>query len=336
MERKVRGTNLIKLFRILELFSKSGGTTLKEISETLDIDRRSVYRWIDLVEELGFPIYDDKIPLEKKKRWKLQETYLNKYKAMQSPVMNMTLSEVISLYLLKGEEKIYKGTGIERTINSAFEKMETLVPANLSKQFSKIKTLFISSSKFAKDYSDKEKVIDTLTDAMLKQKTSYVKYHSYYDDKVKEYNIDPLNFFENKGGLYIFVNKTDLNEIRTLAVERIQNLKITELSFDYPKNFDPEERLNLAFDIVCDVPIEAKIWFSADQARYIKERKWAHDQKITKNRDGSIVLELNTSGWDDIKRWVLSYGSEAKVLKPTKLQKEIIAELEASRKIYKN
>ena len=175
-----RGTNLIKLFKLLELLSKPGGTTLKAISDNLNIDRRSVYRWIDIVEELGFPLYDDKLPFEKKKRWKLEESYLKKYKSIQSPVMNMTLSEVISLYLLKGEEKIYRGTEIEKTINSAFEKIGTLVPANLLKQFSKIKTLFIASSKFAKDLSGKEEIIDSLTDAMLKQKTCYVKYHSFY------------------------------------------------------------------------------------------------------------------------------------------------------------
>jgi len=331
----MRGTNLLKLFRILELFSKSGGTTLKEISETLDIDRRSVYRWIDILDELKIPIYDDKIPLEKKKRWKLEETYLKRFKAMQSPVMNITFSEVISLYLLKGEEKIYRGTEIEKTLNSAFEKIGTLVPANLLKQFSKIKTLFIASSKLSKDYSGKEDIIDSLTDAMLKQRTCYVKYHSFYDDKIKSFKIDPLHFFENKGGLYLFVNTTRFKEIRTLAVERIEELKITDASFRYPKGFNPEERLNTAFDIVYDKPIEARVWFSANEARYIKERKWAHDQKIINKRDGSIVLELNTSGWDDVKRWVLSYGSEAKVLKPVKLRKEIIAELEASRKIYK-
>jgi len=183
--------------------------------------------------------------------------------------------------------------------------------------------------------SDKEEIIDSLTDAMLKQKTCYVKYHSFYDNKIKNFKIDPLHFFENKGGLYLFVNTTRFKEIRKLAVERIEELKITDASFRYPKEFNPEERLNAAFDIVDDEPMQVKIWFSADQARYIRERKWANEQKITNKRDGSIVLELNTSGWDDVKRWVLSYGSQAKVLKPTKLRKEIITDLEASRKIYK-
>jgi len=331
----MRGINFIKLSRILKLLSKPGGTTIEEISENLEIERRSVYRWINTVGELGFPLYDDKIPLEKKKRWKLEETFLKRFDSMKSLVMNMTLPEIMSLYLLKGEGKIYKGTEIEKTINSAFEKMGVLVPANLLKQFDKIKTLFVSPSKLAKDYSGKEEIIESLTEAMLKQNTCYIKYHSFYDDKIKDFNIDPLHFFENKGGLYVFVNVAKHDGIRSLAVERIQELKITESSFDRPEDFDPEERLNAAFDIIYDDPIEVEIWFSADQAKYVKERIWATGQKIINEKDGSIILKMKTSGWRDIQRWILSYGSKAKVLKPDELRKEIIAEIEATGEIYK-
>ena len=67
----MRGRNLIKLLKALELFSKPEGTTIEEMAEHLEVDRRSVYRLISLSEELGFPIYDEKIPLEKDKRWVL-------------------------------------------------------------------------------------------------------------------------------------------------------------------------------------------------------------------------------------------------------------------------
>ncbi|MDT8318108.1 MAG: WYL domain-containing protein [bacterium] len=46
--------------------------------------------------------------------------------------------------------------------------------------------------------------------------------------------------------------------------------------------------------------------------------------------DGSIILEMKTSGWWDVKKWVLSYGAEAKVLEPEKFRDEIAAELEKS------
>ncbi len=55
----MRGKNLIKLLKAIELLSKKEGTTIEEMADHLEVDRRSVYRMINLVEELGFPIYDD-------------------------------------------------------------------------------------------------------------------------------------------------------------------------------------------------------------------------------------------------------------------------------------
>ncbi|MBI3755524.1 MAG: WYL domain-containing protein, partial [Deltaproteobacteria bacterium] len=66
-----------------------------------------------------------------------------------------------------------------------------------------------------------------------------------------------------------------------------------------------------------------------EQARYIKERQWAKEQKIKEQKDGSIILEIKTSGFWDVKKWVLSFGAEARVLKPEKLRKAVIEEMKA-------
>ncbi len=131
------------------------------------------------------------------------------------------------------------------------------------------------------------------------------------------------------------MNTTAFGEIRTLAVERIQEITKTGSSFEYPKDFDPEELLESAFDIVYEDPIDVKIWFSANQARYIKERTWSKTQKIKDQKDGSIILSMSTSGWWDVKRWVLSYGRNAKVLEPEELKKEIVDELTTAKDSYK-
>ena len=332
----MRGRNLIKLLKALELFSKPEGTTIEEMAEHLEVDRRSVYRMISLIEELGFPIYDEKIPLEKEKRWKLEETYLKKLPNMKLPDIKLTISEIMSLYMLKNEAVLFKGTDIEKQINLAFEKISMFVPKNLFDQLKKIRALFVPSSKFAKDYSGKEYIIEQLTQAMLEKKTCYVKYHSFYDDKEKDFKIDPLHFFENDGGLYLFVKATTFGDILTLAVERIQKISETGSSFEYPINFDPEELLESAFDIVYGDPIDVKIWFSADQARYIKERKWSKTQKIEDQKDGSIILTMRTSGRWDVVRWVLKYGGEAKILEPKELKEEIINELRAAQSNYED
>jgi len=67
--------------------------------------------------------------------------------------------------------------------------------------------------------------------------------------------------------------------------------------------------------------------FSAEVARYIKERRWAKVQTIIDEADGSVVLELKTSGWYDVKKWVLSFGSEAELLEPEALRQEVLGVL---------
>lgn len=323
----MRGKNLIKLLKAIDLFSKPEGTTINEMALHLGVDRRSVYRIIRVIEDIGFPVLTDKIPTEKEKRWKLEKSFLKKLPNMKIPDVNLKLTEILSLFMLKGGEGLFRGTEIEKNIKSAFGKLGLFFPDKAFDQLSKIRALFLSPAKFAKDYSGKQDVIDQLTDAMLNNVTCEIKYHSFYDDKIKNFQIDPLHFFENDGGLYLFVNTTSFSDIRTLAVERIQEITKTDSSFEYPKNFDPEKLIESAFDIVYGDPIDIRIRFSADQARYIKERKWSKTQKIEEQDDGSVILSMETSGWWDVKKWVLSYGPDAEVLEPEEMRKEIVDDL---------
>ena len=330
----MRGQQLVKLFRAIELFSKPAGTTIKELKETFGIDRSSANRIIRTMENLGFPLYDEKLFMEKEKRWKFDETYLKRLPNINIPDLKLELPEIIALYLIKGEARLYRRTEIEKKVNTVFAKLGAFVPAELVEKLDRVKTLFVSSENFAKDYSGKEAIIDSLTDAMLQQKTSYVKYHSFTQDRISNFTIDPLYFFESQGGLYVFVRATSFDEIKILAVERIQELTFTDNHFEYPDDFDPDEKLNDAFDMVYDDPIEAKIWISNDQAKYVTERRLVKNQKVINQDDGSIVLEINTSGWWDLKRWVLSFGVNAEVLEPIELREEIAKEIKILNSTY--
>ena len=330
----MRGQQLVKLFRAIELFSKPAGTTIKELQETFGINRSSANRIIRTMENLGFPLYDEKLFMEKEKRWKFDETYLKRLPNINVPDLKLELPEIIALYLIKGEARLYRRTEIEKKVNTVFAKLGAFVPTELVEKLDRIKTLFVSSENFAKDYSGKEEIIDSLTDAMLQQKTSYVKYHSFAQDRISNFTIDPLYFFESQGGLYVFVRATSFDEIRILAVERIQELTLTENHFEYPDDFDPDEKLNEAFDMVYDDPIEAKIWISSSQARYVTERRLVKNQKVTNQEDGSIILDIKTSGWWDLKRWILSFGGNAEVLEPIELREEIANEIKTLNNTY--
>jgi predicted DNA-binding transcriptional regulator YafY len=43
--------------------------------------------------------------------------------------------------------------------------------------------------------------------------------------------------------------------------------------------------------------------------------------------DGSITLSMTTSGYRDVKRWVMSFGKEAEILEQEEMKQEIETEL---------
>lgn len=330
----MRGANLVKLLKTIDLISGRRGVTVEQIAEELEVSKRSAYRLLGVVEELGFLIEDIKDPVENKTRKRLDNEFHQKIGPISLPDIKFSPSELVALYLIKGEANSYRGSGLADNIKSAFAKISMFAPKGLATKLVKLQSLFLLDAKMAKSLSGKEDIIDQLIDAMLSNQTCYVLYHSFHDDKEKSFKIDPLHFFEHQLGLYLFVNTTSFGDIRILAAERINRVKPAGETFTYPENFVPEEKLKHTFGLIYDHPMDVEIWFSASQARYIKERIWAVNQQILDQDDGSIILKMQTSGKQELKRWILGYGCEAKVLHPEELCLEIKNEIHQLNKLY--
>ena len=328
---EMRGRNLKKLLDAINLLAQPCGTTIAALGKHLSIDKRQTYRIIDTIQDdFCFVIEKDKAVVGGEVRYYLEKDQYKRLADMKVADINLSLTEIIALHFLKGNARLYRGSGLEEEISRAFSKLDAFVPEGLVDRLAKIKTLFIPATKFAKDYSGKDDIIDSLTEAILQQKTCLVDYHSFYDDKTKGFKIDPLCFFERNGGLYLFVRTTSFDHIRMMAVERIGKLTPLDRIFVAPEGFDPDSLLEEAFDLVYDDPVTVKIHFSSDQARYITERTWAKEQSANLLEDGSVRLEMKTSGWLDVKKWVLSFGNGAEVIEPIQLREEVADELRSA------
>lgn len=329
----MRGKNLIQLVKTLSLLSRPQGATRKELAETLSISERSVSRGLNTIEDLGIPIYDDRMPGDKEKSWRIEASYLERLPNLSLPKLGLSYPEIISLCMLAGESVVFKGTEIDRHVTSAIAKLMVFVPEKTRKELSQLKRIFISKTIGSKNYAGKEIIIRTLTESMLNRTVCRITYHAFYKDKIEDKEIGPLHFYENNGGLYVFAIKLKDKSVRSYAVERIKQIKPLNYDIKYPDNFDPVEKLNSAFDLTHGEPVTVKISFSKNEARYIREKTWAENQHITDNPDGSITLSMTTSGYRDVKRWVMSFGKGAQLLEPEEMRKDIIGELRSMLKL---
>ncbi|WP_027358758.1 helix-turn-helix transcriptional regulator [Desulforegula conservatrix] len=319
--------NIVKMLKVMDLLARQNGATKKDIARITGKSDRQVYRILQAIEHIGIPIYNDRIDGEREKTWRIEESYLTKLKNLNVPDLSFTLPELFVLSFLKGSSSVFYESEIFKYVDSSFSKLKGLAPERLLEVFERMETVFLNRVRFAKNYSGHEDIMLDILEAIIGRKKCRISYHSFKSDIIRDYHAKPLHFFQENGGLYLLLHLDPGGESRTFALERIENVEITDEAFDYPSGFDAPEFLNRPFGLIMDDCFECRIWFSEYVAKYIRERRWAEDQRITENPDGSIILEMQTCGWPDVKRWVLSYGKDARVIDPVKMRQEILEEI---------
>ena len=58
-------------------------------------------------------------------------------------------------------------------------------------------------------------------------------------------------------------------------------------------------------------------------ADYIREKKWHESQRLRELKGGGVELRMRLSSLVEVERWILSWGGDARVIKPRELTEAI-------------
>jgi hypothetical protein len=223
------------------------------------------------------------------------------------------------------------GTQLEQGTLEAIRRASNHAPQKLA--LDAVQRLFPVTPSLAKSLRGREDFLFTLVSAATIGRSCKSTYYSFAQGKVIEFEFGVISIFSRNNGLYAFVKSVAHDDVRGIAVERIQTLELGSRAFTPPEDFDPERALASMFVVTLNDPIRCVIRISSDQARYVIERDFP-DAVLDSQPDGSVILTLSTSGRNDVKRWVLSFGAQAVVLEPPELAEDIRQELENSLRNY--
>ena len=68
--------------------------------------------------------------------------------------------------------------------------------------------------------------------------------------------------------------------------------------------------------------LELKVLFDADAAVHLTESRLAADHRTTEQEDGRVLVEATVPDTNDLRWWLLGFGTGAKVLAPETLRAE--------------
>lgn len=111
---------------------------------------------------------------------------------------------------------------------------------------------------------------------------------------------------------------------RTFALPRISSPQRTGRNFRRPARFSAETHLTASFGLITgDKPQRVSIRFDAFAARLVRERSWHPTQTFELLPDGGWIMLLWVGRFEEIERWILSWGEHARVLEPVELASRV-------------
>jgi len=238
------------------------------------------------------------------------------------PTMQITEGELFALVVAEKALQQYRGTSFEKPLLSAVKKMEQALPDTISLNLADIEQT-ISFRTRAEPILDL-KIFDVLARAVARRHQLELSYRKPGAKNPETRVVDPYHLANVNGEWFLFVFDHARKDFRKFVPARILGIKLTGKTFDRSKKFSLEKELRDSFGVHSgEGEYEVVLRFNPRAADYIREKKWHESQELRELKGGGLELRLKLSSLVEIERWILSWGGDAKVLKPRELAESV-------------
>jgi len=293
------------------------------LAREIEVSRKTIARDIEFMRD------QLRVPIEFNKR---ENGYYYSEPNYFLPAVPLRESDILSLIINQRILSQYENTPYYDAIKGAIQQMLHYLPGEL---ISELDPNFISFQALP-SVAIERNYFDVIQQAILGFWQVSLRYHSLSRDEDTDRIVDPYLLHNHFSTWYLIGNCRLRDEIRIFALNRIIAIQITDTGFDKPDDFSIESLLQHSFSIICGGELyHVALKFNPYQARWIRERLWHKSQKLTELEDGGVMLEMDVQGLNEVKRWVLQYGSEVEVVAPDILKYDITDELAKMNQMYK-
>lgn len=289
-----------------------------QLAEEFGISRRAIFDdRIYMIDQMGAPIEFDR---EHGGWYYTDETW-----SLTSVIV--TEGELLAFFLSVEVSKKYLGTGLEKTLRSAVEKLSKTIKGAISVDLDTLRSHY-SFSGPSLLVANEQALID-LHHAITGTKQVWMRYYTASRNEHTERTVHPYHLSNIRGDWYLIAYDELRQKILNFSVGRIEEWKLQKETFKRDPGFSISKYMSTAFQAERGgEAVDVVIRFAPQAARYVREKHWHDTQKIEEQDDGGLVLKFQTGGLGEVKRWVLQYGGDAEVIAPEQLREECKKEIQ--------
>lgn len=165
-------------------------------------------------------------------------------------------------------------------------------------------------------------LIEAMRDGMIVE----VDYQSFRQQVPANFEIEPycLKLFRQRW--YVVARSPHYNRVMIYSLDRILDLEVSEKTFYYPEEFNPQSYFDACFGIVADDDIgietvQLKVY--APQDKYFDALPLHHSQRTVEVTEGHTVYEYRIRPTYDFVQELFSHGADVEVLQPSLLRSRL-------------
>jgi predicted DNA-binding transcriptional regulator YafY len=291
------------------LLLAADGLTAIDLADSLEVDRRTVYRDVEFLCEQGVPVWQEN-----------GRFGINRTRYLAS--IRLTFQEAIALVLA--------GLLLSRTVDdrnphvtAALRKLASTLPNPLNSHLERA-----ADRVQQHEDSGQVAVLEAIAEGWGSGQQVKIGYRSPRSGVLRQRIISPYALEPTPSGIYVIGHDSWSNEIRTFKLDRLESAAVLKKKFTIPDDFDLEARLLSGWRIMAgDEVNEVALRFAPEVNTQVRERQWHPSQTIETTESGGCILRVQVAEPLEMKPWIRSWGAQVEVLAPGWLRAEIAAEM---------
>lgn len=308
------------IYIIYELL-KGKKLSTKDISELVGKNQRTCERYVKELEESDLPIRREGI----KYYLNTDDGYLPFYLTKEK--INMLYIALVSFSAFGRDLKL---------IDEILDQIEELVPPSNVELLNSIKNNLIVKRRYEiiqnYEFSSYD-IFMLLIEGFYNKRSIKIKYKGKRSTDYRV--IDVYGFCLAKETYYINAYCHNRQCLLMFRIDRITECSLEDAYYSIPKEFDLKEFYKYTWEVENSrKPFDFEVLISGKSSHNVSERRWCEHQKIEERVEGVISFKGTTSSEIEFKKWILSFGSDIKVIKPKWLIDDIKNELAKTLKLY--
>jgi predicted DNA-binding transcriptional regulator YafY len=290
---------------VLELLQSRSRLSGGELAERLDVDRRTVRRYVSTLQDLGVPVESEP--------GRYGGYYLRP--GYKLPPMMFNEEEALALILGLIASRRVGLLDATQAVEGALAKIDRVLPDRLRGRVQALQGAVVFTPLRGAQAASNPSMLMKFSHAAQENRRLWLRYRA--GEEQTERDIDPYGVVHHRGRWYMVGWCHLRQDVRIFRLDRVMTLEERDETFSKPLDFNCAEHVvqSLA-NLPYGWPIEVLLDLSADEAR----RRIAPDMGTLQETRGGVLFRTSTDALDYIARYLVNLDCPFRIQYPPELK----------------